>query len=582
VSASGIEVGGVRVRLTVNRARPPEGLEQWRALARVSQAVSPDPTPGRTRLLARQEPPLGGKVARLCSRRRLRPTVPRGMEWPMAALDDIRGWLALPDFKIPVSGQVEVNVLRASIIASRLAVFAEAGVRDPVPLGDGVHGLLGTITIDTEKGPVPMRLPSVVGGWAAECCNAAEQGMKPFPARVRFRAVGQGVEVTFAEHEPKMIAPVQDLVVFVDESGNTGDAAIPSGGTLIGPQASFALVGVGEEAGTETLGRVMTTIRARQGIHAAEIKGRAMDRRPGLVTELLHALREAGLPLFIEVMDKAYFVATNVVTYVLAGPWLPMETPSGRMLANVMADLLTEHVGHAALVAYAGFARCPKPETFELLERTFRREVGEARGCAGSGDLKDALGQIEEVFDEAVSACRAGAPLSHLLPPPDRSLGGKRIAMLPHVSAFTSLCARVNRFAVDSKSVHVVHDEQSHFGGLLHGYAGLLESNAHARELLELVPPGLADWEFKPGRFTVAFGTSETSSGIQAADILARFLTRRLNAIIDQQAVDDDPALSLLLTANAPILGVGVNIVSTTARSARFWGGAAARGPLRL
>jgi hypothetical protein len=56
-------------------------------------------------------------------------------------------------------------------------------------------------------------------------------------------------------------------------------------------------------------------------------------------------------------------------------------------------------------------------------------------------------------------------------------------------------------------------------------------------ELLELVPPGLADWEFKPGKFTLAFGTSETTSGIQAADILARFLTRRMNAIIDQQAV---------------------------------------------
>ena len=104
-----------------------------------------------------------------------------------------------------------------------------------------------------------------------------------------------------------------------------------------------------------------------------------MDRRPGLVIDLINAVRIAGLPVFVELMDKAYFVATNVVTCVLAGPSLPEASPSGWAMANVLADVLTEHVDQAALVAYCDFGRSPTTEAFEVFASTFRRELARAR-----------------------------------------------------------------------------------------------------------------------------------------------------------------------------------------------------------
>lgn len=500
----------------------------------------------------------------------------------VAQLQDVLEWLALPEFKIPQSRDIVVNVVRAGIMVRPLALFEAAGIRDPVPLGDGVHGVLGTITIETESGSVLMRLPQVVGGWAAECFTAVQQGIKPFPARVRFRPLGPGVEVSFVDFEPKTIAPVRSLVVFVDESGNTGDAAIVSGDKLVGEQPSFALVGLGAEDGVEGLSQIMIDVRTRHGIQANEIKTRVMDRRPGLVIDLINAVRIAGLPVFVELMDKAYFVATNVVTYVLAGPWLSEASPSGWAVAKVLADVLTEHVDQTALVAYCDFGRSPTTETFELFAGTFRRELARARERALDDDLRQMLAHVSEIFEESVGMHRGGTLYTQLLPPADRSLRGKIIAMLPHVSAFTNLYARINRFSSDATSVRVIHDEQSHFGTLLRGYASTLESNEFAKELLDLMPPQQADWEFKPGKFVLDFGNSENSAGIQAADILARFCTRRMNAIIDGSAADDDPIVSHLLSMNAPTRGVGVNIVSTTERNKGFWGRAALEGPLGL
>jgi hypothetical protein len=426
-----------------------------------------------------------------------------------------------------------------------------------------------------------MRLPRVVGGWAAECWAVAKQGVKPFPARVRFRPQGPAVEVSFVDHEPRTIASPGRLAVYIDESGSSGDAAIVHGGRIAGAQASFGLVALGEEGGSGALARIVAELRGRHGVQATEIKARAMDRRPQLVLDLVTAIGDAGLPVFIELMDKAYFVATNIVSYVLAREWLSFSLPSARTIANVMADVLAEHVDQAALVAYAQFAKAPDTTTFGRFAVSFQHELTSARNRTTDNDVAQMLAQMEEIFEEAVEAHRAGVPCSRFLPPPDLSLRDKPIAMLPHVSAFTNLYARVNLFSPAAEVVHVVHDGHSHFAPMLTNYALSLESNDYEADLTKLMPPGLGDWKFKPGKFTLTFEDSEASPGIQAADVLSRFLTRRMNAVINGSASDDDAVVRTLWTMNRPDRGLGVNIVSTTKRYESFWAATGAAMPPR-
>jgi hypothetical protein len=491
-------------------------------------------------------------------------------------------WSALPEFAVPDSGVLETTILKAGVLIVKLRELGPVSAKHCLSVGDGVHGLLGTVTIECASGARLMRLPQVICGWAAEWCAAAYQGVKPFPARVRFRAIGRGIGVTFVDLAPKVMTPAKSLIVYIDESGNTGDAAIV--GNLEGVQPSFALVGLGEVDGRNELDRVMGDIRKRHGIQASEIKSRSMNRHPELVCDLVEALGALGLPLFVELTDKAFFVATNIVSYVLAGPWLPLSSPGSRAVANALADVVTENIGSNAIIAYCDFARTPSPLTLEHFKSTFRRELAKAQERVSGGDLAEMLALIAEVFDESVEVCedqtgdtRPG--YTRLLPPPDLSRSGKLIAMLPHIPAFTNLYARVNRFTSDSVTVHALHDEQAHFGALLQGYATSLGSNVHAMELTEMLPPELAQWKFAPGKCSLGFADSRRSAGIQAADILARFFARRLNAIINGSVNNDDPALSTLWKLQNPARGLGINIVSTSRRFGIFWGKAASEGP---
>src|SRR5215211_6018866 len=74
--------------------------------------------------------------------------------------------------------------------------------------------------------------------------------------------------------------PSRTLHVFVDESGNTGDAAKLT--DAFGGQPSFALAAVGEPAGSGQLDRILLELRDRHRIQAPEVKSRVLGRRPNL------------------------------------------------------------------------------------------------------------------------------------------------------------------------------------------------------------------------------------------------------------------------------------------------------------
>src|SRR5271157_4896187 len=100
------------------------------------------------------------------------------------------------------------------------------------------------------------------------------------------------------------------LAVYVDESGNTRDVALAT--SLQGNQPSFALVGVAEPQDSYALDDIAAMIRDKCNIATRELKGRAVDRHPELFHLLAEALYDRGIPVFAELMDKHYYVVTNI------------------------------------------------------------------------------------------------------------------------------------------------------------------------------------------------------------------------------------------------------------------------------
>lgn len=219
---------------------------------------------------------------------------------------------------------------------------------------------------------------------------------------------------------------MKQLDVFVDESGNTGDAAHLA--AAFGGQPSFALAGLGEEADSETFSRLLRDMRRRYRIQAPELKAKTVARRPQIAFDIVTEMRRASCPIFIELMDKQYYLATNLVSHFLGRPWLDMSSEECRTLANGFADLLTTQLPLKYLLPYVAFALEPSDRLLNECAQCLRDGISLASRWAPPAEVIG-LRMMREALDLAMADYLReanGNPIAYLgmLPPPDLTTTG--------------------------------------------------------------------------------------------------------------------------------------------------------------
>lgn len=109
------------------------------------------------------------------------------------------------------------------------------------------------------------------------------------------------------------------------------------------------------------------------------------------------------------------------------------------------------------------------------------------------------------------------------LPLPDPGHTDKDVWVLPHLSAFTNLYARINRLRDGRLSdVQIVHDDQPYFEEILRSSKQAAEDLAGNDGIIKLAR---ADYRFvESGDLT--FTPSTGSSGVRAVDLIAGFVMR--------------------------------------------------------
>jgi len=125
---------------------------------------------------------------------------------------------------------------------------------------------------------------------------------------------------------------------YIDESGNTGDlttAGIESYGK---EQRMFTLAAVGCDLDQPFKDR-FEAFKTSHRIQSPEVKSRQAYDRPQFVSGLLDLLEERGCPIFIEAVDKHYFVIANLMDPIVV-PYVGACDVQPRMLwmKGVMAD----------------------------------------------------------------------------------------------------------------------------------------------------------------------------------------------------------------------------------------------------
>lgn len=350
------------------------------------------------------------------------------------------------------------------------------------------------------------------------------------------------------------------VAYYIDESGNTGDLTTAGIETYGFEQRMFTLAAVGCDLDDAFMER-FKVLRTAHRIQSPEVKSRQAYERPQFLSGLLDLLEERGCPIFIEAVDKHYFVIASIMDRIVV-PYVGAcdVQPRTLWMKGVMADHMAIY-GPPEL-ALAFIACCQSRDYVEV--RDFYKQIirwAQTSRLPTEGVADAFVRFTRESLKDFRKLPKAKA-VESALPIPDTSPKGKLLWVLPNLTSFTHIYARINRFLEKQVSgVTLFHDEQLQFGDVLHQNKGLMESFT-AQDMK--LPLKTADFEFSVSA-KLEFLRSHDSIGIQIADVLGGFMARYIqDAVWGGMAMDADrmAIFNRLVTTSERERGTGVNIVA--------------------
>lgn len=345
---------------------------------------------------------------------------------------------------------------------------------------------------------------------------------------------------------------------YIDESGNTGDLARVDGASDLAEQPVFVLACLGCD-NVDDLAKEIKRLKAAHRVQAPELKSGSLARKPEFIIELAQFMRERKYPLLVEVVDKRFCLITYIVSLLILTP-LGAEidfAPDTRMMKNIFAEYLHHWMPEKVLDYFV--ASCDEPSA-----KNVKRTLSSLKSWLAKRDDQVAEGIIRfirENIGELTAELRTdGEAYRRFLPDPDKSTRNLPVWILPNLSSFANIYARINMLH-ESKigDVMLVHDEQKHFEHILRDGKTLAESLTARGG--EFVLPH-SDFRFIESA-KLEFANSHVSVGIQTADAIAGFVMRHVKAVLsrDRPDVPYRIAFDSLLRLSEPERSTGLNLV---------------------
>lgn len=354
--------------------------------------------------------------------------------------------------------------------------------------------------------------------------------------------------------------------VYIDESGHSGDMINSGNGYDFKGQPYFALAGIGLEDGHDWDVRI-NELRSRHRIPGGELKSKSLTAKPRFSAEVIHALLDQRAPLFVEVVDKRFFICTCITSFQLLPPCLGYpESMQFHFIKNTVADFLCFHASECVLDTFVASCLTPGDATLRASFATLR-EMAMEPGYTGSA-VQIAQGiahMVQEAEAEYGERNEKGAEAwSRFLPPPDLNKHAKQVWMLPNLTSFTSIYARMNRYyGRRLAGIRLVHDQQLEVENILRQGKAAAENLSRNMALPYTLQ---SDYRFEE-EASIDFAQSHEAIGVQLADIVAGSVMRffRDTDVGTPVPIELREAIMRLIDEGDERTGYGLNQVVATA-----------------
>lgn len=288
-----------------------------------------------------------------------------------------------------------------------------------------------------------------------------------------------------------------------------------------------------------------------------------LKRKPQFGLDLVHLLIASKAPIFVEFVDKAFYICANIVTSLIATDtgknyYSQLNIARRSALATFLHACLPASLVHG----YAALCDSPSKGAVIALLLDLRGWVEDLPPSNLTIDLMLAI----ELNLSTARLLGSGDDLAKYLPPPSRSKTGGALWMLPHSSSLTNIYARINKFH-GGRVAHLtlVHDEQVQLDSVLHQMKAETEAIRANASL-----PRLAHADYRFSQFSsLRFASSDSSIGIQAADVIAGLVARQVRSSLSKAPRDDSLLSALHELAGLPA-PLGINFVVSDLDYARI------------
>lgn len=364
---------------------------------------------------------------------------------------------------------------------------------------------------------------------------------------------------------------MSDITFYIDESGHTGDLLKSGASFDFAGQPHFTLTAVGpmdECIATTLLETVVTTHRLKM----LEVKSAHLQSRPAIVRDLVTALRRAQVPIFVEAVDKAFFLIVQIVNCHVMPPTAGGNgSAEEQLIRNAFADFLYDNLGDSVIEA---FLEACKADTENAVRNSLlclrdwcQREEQEAGGGEQSPMAAFVLKGIRENVVESIDdfetlAASDPGGYRQFLPLPDARKRGGAYWVLPNYSSLTHLYARINRYQRGRlTAVRLIHDEQTQYDDIL------AEAKVAVEQLHDQAGynTAVASYHFTE-RAALEFARSDSAPGLMIADVIAGHVRRVLRDEAEGQVISDVAWEAFIDIWYSPTEndGTGINFVLPT------------------
>lgn len=357
------------------------------------------------------------------------------------------------------------------------------------------------------------------------------------------------------------------MTYYIDESGNTGDLIMSSNNENFSSQEYFSLACIGiEDNQINEFEKTIIDLREKYKIKSEELKSTSIyNKKINFIDELIDYLKNINANVLIELVDKKYIIAINMVNCLIHPPYFTKHNAEAQQLMIIIASYLYNYLPISLYIEFSNIARNPSGEGLEVLFSNLKqclKDLNSDTSLAIISHLKESYDDYEMMKKENKTDRPA---YTYFLPLPDKNKRGQLIGMLPHISSFTNIHARLNLIhGNDLLKQKIIHDNQDHFDEIIQHYHESSVKNTVDES--HNINPNSNFTEYTE----LKFGDSKQSLGIQVADLFAGLSAKVAQSINSNntklKTTDFNIALSILnkiQLLNNKRLGLGLNIVAT-------------------